>query len=378
MPSHESLASTLPPKHAEAKGTVAEHVVREPISELVKHLGSPTFVRANYQYRTFILLDREKELLQQEGHVIPLKRDTKYRSNLAIAKAKKELLSTEETDISHLSETAQSYLLLNKLFGNRWRDKDNPRRLITLPLPELLKIISEDDKGFGQEWKGTLRSVTRNPNFSDESGSSLENSNKAEPKQRPPDPLADVVVRAKAGDQNAIAELVDASYGSAYTLAHKLTGNEHDARDVVQEAYVRMLRSIKQFRGESTFNTWMYRIVTNCANKLLTKRTKNAHEELTGSEPLADLRHEVDPESMLETSADRGRLTKALAGLSPNLRAVVVLRDVYDLPHEAIAEELSISVEAAKVRLHRARRKLREALFPTQNETDEVTVFPEP
>ena len=64
----------------------------------------------------------------------------------------------------------------------------------------------------------------------------------------------------------------------------------------------------------------------------------------------------------------RDRMTAALAELPPRLRAVVVLRDVYDLPHEAIAAELGISQEAAKVRLHRARRKLRERLFPMPGE----------
>jgi RNA polymerase sigma-70 factor (ECF subfamily) len=75
---------------------------------------------------------------------------------------------------------------------------------------------------------------------------------------------------------------------------------------------------------------------------------------------------------MATAGALRDRVNDALADLPPRLRAVVVLRDVYDLPHEAIAAELGISVPAAKVRLHRARRRLREQLFPLPGEEAEA------
>ena len=82
-----------------------------------------------------------------------------------------------------------------------------------------------------------------------------------------------------------------------------------------------------------------------------------------------DLRPEANPEASLDSAVLRDRLQVALRSLPPRLRAVVVLRDVYDLPHEAIASELGISVSAAKVRLHRARRRLREQLYPMPGET---------
>jgi RNA polymerase sigma-70 factor (ECF subfamily) len=112
----------------------------------------------------------------------------------------------------------------------------------------------------------------------------------------------------------------------------------------------------------------MYRITANCAATHLAKRTKGRHDELSDEEPVADTRPEIDPEAMAEAGALRDRVTDALADLPPRLRAVVVLRDVYDLPHEAIANELGITEAAAKVRLHRARRKLRERLFPMPGE----------
>ena len=84
--------------------------------------------------------------------------------------------------------------------------------------------------------------------------------------------------------------------------------------------------------------------------------------------PVVDERPASDPEARSEATALRHRLTAALETLPPKLRQVVVLRDIYDLPHEAIAAELGISETAAKVRLHRARKKLREDLFPRRAE----------
>ena len=173
---------------------------------------------------------------------------------------------------------------------------------------------------------------------------------------------------AKAGDSNAFTALVQATQADVFTLAYRLTGNEDDARDVAQEAYLRAFKSLKRFRGDARFSTWMYRITANCASSYLTRRSKGRHDELSDDDNVFDERPEADPETMAEAGALRDRVTAALADLPPILRAVVVLRDVYDLPHEAIASELGITESAAKVRLHRARRKLRERLFPISGE----------
>jgi len=184
----------------------------------------------------------------------------------------------------------------------------------------------------------------------------------------PQDVVADLVVAARDGDREAFDELVRVTYADSYTLALRLTGNEEDARDVVQDAYLRAFRGLKRFRGDAQFSTWMYRITANCANTHLGKRNKHRHEELSESDPVADERPSSDPELQADASALRDRLEIALEALPPKLRQVVVLRDIYDLPHEAIADELGISETAAKVRLHRARKKLREDLFPRRLE----------
>jgi len=182
---------------------------------------------------------------------------------------------------------------------------------------------------------------------------------------------AELLAAARTGDRSAFDELVKATYAEAYTLAYRLTGNEEDARDVVQEAYLRAYRGIRRFRGDAAFSTWLYRITANCAATYLGKRTRARHDELDELTPIADERPEVDPSLRADLADERKRLTEALSQLPPDMRAVVVLRDVYDLPHEAIAAELGITEGAAKVRLHRARRKLRERLFPLRGEGGE-------
>jgi RNA polymerase sigma-70 factor (ECF subfamily) len=183
-----------------------------------------------------------------------------------------------------------------------------------------------------------------------------------------PQDVAHLVTAARDGDREAFDELVRATYAETYTLALRLMGNEEDARDVVQEAYLRAFRGLKRFRGDAQFSTWMYRITANCASTQLVRRTKHRHEELRDTDPVVDERPAADPQLQSETTALRHRLTTALETLPPKLRHVVVLRDIYDLPHEAIAAELGISETAAKVRLHRARKKLREDLFPRRTE----------
>lgn len=180
--------------------------------------------------------------------------------------------------------------------------------------------------------------------------------------------LGELVTAAKAGDQRAFEELVRATHADTYTLAYRLTGNEEDARDVMQEAYIRAYKGLKRYRGDAKFSTWLYRITANCALTHLKKRNRDRHELLEADTALVDDRAEHDPVASLGGADDRRMLHAALQSLSPEMRAVVVLRDIYDLPHEAIAAELGISEGAAKVRLHRARRKLRERLFPLRGE----------
>src|SRR5947209_20525515 len=120
--------------------------------------------------------------------------------------------------------------------------------------------------------------------------------------------LADLVAAAKSGDRTAFDQLVRATYADAYTLAYRLTGNEEDARDVVQDAYLRAYKGLRRFRGDAQFSTWLYRITANCAATALTRRAKARHEELDIDTELADERPDHDPQVRAEASLERDRV----------------------------------------------------------------------
>jgi RNA polymerase sigma-70 factor (ECF subfamily) len=186
--------------------------------------------------------------------------------------------------------------------------------------------------------------------------------------------LDDLVNHAKAGEHRAFEELVRRTASDTFTLARRLVSDDDDARDVVQEVYLRAFRSIGRFRGDAQFTTWLYRITANCAATHLGKRRRNGHDELNDDIELPDAKADHDPALAADAAMLRRRLEDAIAELPPRLRAVVVLRDVYDLNHAEIAAELGISESAAKVRLHRARRRLRTVVFPLAGETAPIVV----
>jgi RNA polymerase sigma-70 factor, ECF subfamily len=183
------------------------------------------------------------------------------------------------------------------------------------------------------------------------------------------DPL---VAAAKEGDKRAFDRLVRLTYGDVYDLAVRLTGNDDDASDVVQEAYVRAYRGLRRFRGDAAFSTWMYRIATNCAFTLRARRAKQRCDEL--SVDLVTTDPESDPWLRVEASSLRAAVDKALQKMPTRLRDVFVLREMYDLSHREIADRLGISEAATKVRLHRARVTLRRLLHLRDEDDAETTV----
>ncbi len=185
---------------------------------------------------------------------------------------------------------------------------------------------------------------------------------------------AEVRVRILEGRRSRMEERLSNLHASmarnreridTYTLALRLTGDPHEAADVTQEAYLRAYRSIGGFRSESRFSTWMYRITANCASTHMgrLRRHRRRNRELALDEMVVDETGSHDPQARTDAAELQQQLLEALDSLPAKLRAVVVLRDSYDMSHEDIAEQLGISVTAAKVRLHRARRRIHESVF---------------
>ena len=173
------------------------------------------------------------------------------------------------------------------------------------------------------------------------------------------EPLVDA---AREGDTAAFDELVRLTYGDVYNLAIKLTGNEADADDVVQDTYVRAFRGLRRFRGDAAFSTWLYRIASNCASSFMARRSRQRCDALVEADDIAETDPDHDPSLQAEASTLRQTIERALEQLPQRLRAVVVLKHLEDLSHREIAERLGISESATKVRLHRARNTLRRLL----------------
>jgi len=176
---------------------------------------------------------------------------------------------------------------------------------------------------------------------------------------------------ARAGDDAAFARLVEETYADIFLLAARLTGNHHDAFDVVQDAYLRAYKGLIDFRGEARFTTWLHRITLNCANTLIKNRDRLQCDQI--NDDVVDTISDHYPERRLTDIEFSTELVEALEGLPPNLRATVVLRDIFDLPHSEIGTQLGISATAAKVRLHRGRKRLRAAMESSQEVVNKYT-----
>ena len=169
------------------------------------------------------------------------------------------------------------------------------------------------------------------------------------------------------------AERLVARYGErAFRLAFRITGNQQDAEEAVQDAFWNVVRKIDTFRGESSFGSWIYRITANAAYE---KRRREAHrrneimldevlprfdEDGHHAEPIRDWSTELDDPAMQKELRDL--LASTLEELPPHYRAVIVLRDVEGLSMAEVAGALGIPVGTAKTRAHRARLLLRKRL----------------
>ncbi|MGH2663234.1 MAG: RNA polymerase sigma factor [Actinomycetota bacterium] len=158
----------------------------------------------------------------------------------------------------------------------------------------------------------------------------------------------------RRGDPEAFKELVALTSRQVYTLAYRLVGDRHEAEDVAQEAYVRVYRSLRGFRGESRFETWLHRVVANAALNYMRSRNRFG-------EPIEV--PEVEARAPDAPPIEHDEVKEALAALPTGQRAVVVLKDIYGFSCQEIGEQMGLSEGAVKVRLHRARRRLRDMIY---------------
>lgn len=174
---------------------------------------------------------------------------------------------------------------------------------------------------------------------------------------------SELIEACKQGKPEAFEELVRLTNREVYSLALRLTGNPDDAAEVAQETYMKLLRSIRTFRGDAKFSTWLYRVTSSVAITSLRRRARRRGEVSLESIEWHEIPAATNPETESERHRLRERLDGALLQLPVGYRAVVVMKDIYGFPLQEIGKQLGISEGAAKVRLFRARQRLKDMLY---------------
>jgi RNA polymerase sigma-70 factor (ECF subfamily) len=175
---------------------------------------------------------------------------------------------------------------------------------------------------------------------------------------------ARLVERYLRGDVHAFETLFRKHQTYAFNVAFGLLGNAEDAADVTQEAFLRVHRNMERFRGDSSFTTWLYRVVVNLAITELRRRSRSRTQLMEDIAPSDAWRAEEEaadaPLLHLELGEEREAVQRVLKHLPPDYRAVLVLRHFQQLAYEEICGVLGLTMSQVKTRLHRARRLFKE------------------
>jgi RNA polymerase sigma-70 factor (ECF subfamily) len=189
----------------------------------------------------------------------------------------------------------------------------------------------------------------------------------------PVDDETTLIAQLRAGDEAAFERVVRQYGGRLLAVARRIVGTEEDARDVVQDAFLNAFRSLDRFEGNARLSTWLHRIAVNAAlMKLRTRKRKpeqpidallpGFHEDGHFEERFRSWEEPID--HAMERAENRELVRKKIDELPDSYRTVLVLRDIEGLDTEETARMLGLTVNATKIRLHRARQALRTMLAP--------------
>jgi len=180
----------------------------------------------------------------------------------------------------------------------------------------------------------------------------------------------ELILLAQKGDQAAFRRLVERHQRRAFAIAVGLVRDENDARELVQEAFLRVYRSLGSFQGGSSFFTWLYRIVTNLAIDLMRKpgrkeaelSDRQVAEDDAADFPLVSRIDGADPLDVIRRREIAARIQAALDALPPYHRGVILMREVEGMSYEEMAQAMGVSKGTIMSRLFHARQKLQKAL----------------
>ena len=184
----------------------------------------------------------------------------------------------------------------------------------------------------------------------------------------------EIIEKVLSGDTEAFEALVIEHQNKVYSLALRMVGNEEDARDMAQEAFIRAFNSLTGFRGDSKFSVWLYRLTSNICIDFIRSRAKKRTVSMTWTDEDGDDAGELEvpderfsPEAQLERTLTRESVRRGLDSLSPQYREILLLREINGLSYDEIGEALGIEPGTVKSRIFRARKKLCDFLVSEGN-----------
>ena len=188
-----------------------------------------------------------------------------------------------------------------------------------------------------------------------------------------------LIRRVQAGETEAFEDLVRAHEKTVYNLALRMTGNPQDAEDMAQEAFLKAYRSLPEFRGESKFSVWLYRIVSNVCLDHLRRQSRRPAVSLTTEDEEGEAQQwdvpdeSLSPERLLEQKLTREAVQKGLRQLPEEQRQILLLREIKGLSYEEIGDILELEPGTVKSRIFRARKRLCAFLLQEGNIPEEFT-----
>lgn len=190
----------------------------------------------------------------------------------------------------------------------------------------------------------------------------------------------DLIEKSKAGDLNAFEALIARYEKKVYTIAFRFMGNQDDAKDLAQEAFIRVYKSLNNFRGESSFLTWLYHIISNLCKDELRKQQKKKTisleivRETKKNSPTASVNL---PEENYIRKEKQQALQEVINTLPIDYKWIIIMREFQQFSYEEIAAQIGCSIGTVKSRLNRGRQLLRDGVLKREEIFNESSTLGE-